>query len=119
MKQLTLQFEGYAGSWQPENVNATKERKERGVSTLVVRTIRTVSEKYADCRSGLCALTDRAIDAISPWHTAWKQWASKRSETFTALCATEKGEVFTNGDVVKAHLWLAVIMALVAVGGAA
>lgn len=117
MKQLTLQFEGYAGSWQPENVNATKER--RGVSTLVVRTIRTVSEKYADCRSGLCALTDKAIDAISPWHTAWKQWASKRNKTFMALCSTEKGEVFTNGDVVKAHLWLAVIMALVAVGGAA
>ena len=51
MKQLTLQFEGYAGSWQPENVNATKERKESEVKALVVHALRTVSTKYANCKS--------------------------------------------------------------------
>ena len=60
MKQLTLQFEGYAGSWQPENVNATKERKESEVKALVVRALRTVSTKYANCKSvavGLVGVT--------------------------------------------------------------
>ena len=47
-----------------------------------------------------------------------KAWWSARSESFTALCATEKGEVFTHGDVVKAHLALAVVLTLIGIGGA-
>ena len=45
-------------------------------------------------------------------------WWNARSESFTALCATEKGEVFTHGDVVKAHLALAAVLILIGIGGA-
>ena len=51
MKQLTLQFEGYADSWQPVDVTATTQRKESVVKALVVRGLRTVSTKYANCKS--------------------------------------------------------------------
>lgn len=47
-----------------------------------------------------------------------KVWWSSTSNSFTALCATEKGEVFTHGDVVKAHLWLAAVLILIGIGGA-
>ena len=47
-----------------------------------------------------------------------KVWWNARSESFTALCATEKGEVFTHGDVVKAHLALAAVLILIGIGGA-
>ena len=46
-----------------------------------------------------------------------KVWWQSTSETFTALCGTE-GDVFTHGDVVKAHLWLAVVLILIGIGGA-
>ena len=45
-----------------------------------------------------------------------KAWWNARSETFTALCGTE-GDVFTHGDVVKTHLWLAVVVILIGIGG--
>ena len=51
MKQLTLQFEGYADSWQPVDVTATTQRKESVVKALVVRALRTVSTKYANFKS--------------------------------------------------------------------
>ena len=47
-----------------------------------------------------------------------KVWWNARSESFTALCATEDGEVFSHGDVVKAHLWLAAVIVLIGIGGA-
>ena len=47
-----------------------------------------------------------------------KVWWNTTSKSFTALCATEKGEVFTHGDVVKAHLWFAVVLILIGIGGA-
>lgn len=47
-----------------------------------------------------------------------KAWWQSTSETFTALCATEKGDVFTHGDVVKAHLYLAAVLILIGIGGA-
>ncbi len=47
-----------------------------------------------------------------------KVWWSATSKSFTALCATDEGEVFTHGQVVKAHLWLAVVLILIGIGGA-
>ena len=47
-----------------------------------------------------------------------KVWWNTTSKSFTALCATEKGEVFTHGDVVKAHLALALVLILIGIGGA-
>ena len=47
-----------------------------------------------------------------------KVWWGATSKSFTALCATEEGEVFTHGDVVKAHLALAAVLILIGIGGA-
>ena len=47
-----------------------------------------------------------------------KAWWCAASNSFTALCATEEGEVFTHGDVVKAHLALALVLILIGIGGA-
>lgn len=47
-----------------------------------------------------------------------KAWWNARSESFTALCATDEGEVLSHGDVVKAHLWLAAVIILIGIGGA-
>ena len=47
-----------------------------------------------------------------------KAWWNARSESMTALCATDEGEVFSHGDVVKAHLWLAALIILIVIGGA-
>lgn len=47
-----------------------------------------------------------------------KVWWGTTSKSFTALCATEEGEVFTHGDVVKAHLALALVLILIGIGGA-
>lgn len=47
-----------------------------------------------------------------------KVWWNARSESMTALCATGEGEVFTHGDVVKAHLALAAVLILIGIGGA-
>ena len=45
-----------------------------------------------------------------------KQWWNARSETFTALCGSE-GDVFTQGDVAKAHLgFLALVLTLCVAG---
>lgn len=44
-------------------------------------------------------------------------WWYGTSHTFTALCATEDGESFTHGEVVKAHLFMAVLV-LLGIGGA-
>lgn len=46
----------------------------------------------------------------------WKAWWNARSETFTVLCSTE-GDVFTHGDVVKAHLWLIAVLTIIGIGG--
>lgn len=48
----------------------------------------------------------------------WKVWWNATSETFTRLCATDEGEVFTHGEVVKAHLVLAAVLMLIGIGGA-
>ena len=50
---------------------------------------------------------------------SFMDWWQSDSHTFTALCATERGERFSHGDVVKAHLWLALILAIALMGGVA
>lgn len=46
-----------------------------------------------------------------------KVWWSTTSKSFTDLCATEEGEVFTHGDVVKAHLGVLLFMFILGVAG--
>ncbi|MBQ7512908.1 MAG: hypothetical protein IJS95_00785 [Prevotella sp.] len=48
---------------------------------------------------------------------ALQEWWNAKSQSFTALCGTE-GDVFTLGDVVKAHLCLAAVLILIGIGGA-
>ena len=113
MQQLQLQFEGLASSWQPIDAGTAKQCNEkREPSALLVRIVRTASEKYSDCRSAVLGLTASAQQRVSPWRAAWQPRASKRCEAFTALCATEKDEVFTRGDVVKAHLYLFIVFVI-------
>jgi len=47
-----------------------------------------------------------------------KVWWSTTSKSFTALCATDEGEVFTHGDVVKANLYVVLVLILIGIGGA-
>lgn len=46
-----------------------------------------------------------------------KVWWSATSKSFTALCATEKGESFTHGQVVLANLGVAVFLIFLFVAG--
>ena len=47
-----------------------------------------------------------------------KAWWNARSESMTALCATDEGEVFSHGDAVKANLALVAVLTLIGIGGA-
>ena len=47
----------------------------------------------------------------------FETWWNSISVTFTRLCATDEGESFTHGEVVKAHLYAAVVI-LIGIGGA-
>ena len=47
----------------------------------------------------------------------FETWWNSISVTFTRLCATDEGEVFSHGEVVKAHLYAAVVI-LIGIGGA-
>ena len=46
-----------------------------------------------------------------------KQWWNAKSETFTQLCATEKGETFTHGQVVLANLGVVLFLLILGVAG--
>ena len=46
-----------------------------------------------------------------------KQWWNAKSETFSQLCATEKGETFTHGEVVLANLGVVAFMLILGVAG--
>lgn len=107
MQQLTLQFDGYADEQQRVDV-VVPTRK----------TVQVINQSARRAKSAAYGLSVRAQRTISPWRADWKRWAARRSETFTALCSTEEGEVFTHGDMVKAHLWLAAVIILIGIGGA-
>ena len=107
MQQLTLNFEGFADSRQPVDVTAPARK-----------TVQVINQTARRAKSAAYGLSVRARQTVSPWLADWQQWAARRSETFTSLCSTEKGEVFTHGDVVKAHLALALVLILIGVGGA-
>jgi hypothetical protein len=59
------------------------------------------------------------LSIVSRIVKSFMDWWQSDSHTFTALCATERGERFSHGDVVKAHLWLALILAIALMGGVA
>ena len=120
MQQLTLNFEGFADSRQPIDAGTAKQCSDlRDTAARIGRAVISSAMSRNLVAHGITArLTARARQTVSPWLALWQQWAARRSEAFTALCSTEEGEVFTRGDVVKAHLALALVLILIGVGGA-
>lgn len=112
MQQLTIRFEGYADQvLQPVDAGTARQcsevsgsfpggNPEFALGKLAVSYGETIRERMA-----------RAVAAV-------RAWLPERSETFTALCATGEGEVFTHADVVKANACLVVILLLIGIGGA-
>lgn len=49
--------------------------------------------------------------------TAIKKWWNAKSDLFTTMCATERGESFTHGDVVLAHLFLLILTLVIGIVG--
>ena len=107
MQQTTIRFDQVLQTRQPVDVTAPARK-----------TVQVINQSARRAKSAAYGLSARARQTVSPWHAAWQQWAARRSETFTALCSTEEGEVFTHGDVVKAHLALFAVIILIGIGGA-
>ena len=55
-------------------------------------------------------------DALRSMEQQVRAWSRRKSETFTALCGTE-GDVFTHGDVVRAHAYMALVIVIMCVAG--
>jgi hypothetical protein len=102
MQQLTLQFEGYADSRQPET-QGTARQCQRGV--------------FYEAFQHFLESLRKSVTKPSVKKSVALWWAAP-SGTFSALCATDRSDVFTHGDVVMAHLALAAVLALVGIGGA-
>lgn len=102
MQQLTLQFEGFADSRQPETRSTAKQCSQTAGSLVTVNSQFSAGKLPVYLRQTLSAL---------------RAWLAGRSETFTALCGSE-GEVFTHGDVVKANASLVAVIILIGIGGA-
>lgn len=107
MQQTTIRFDQVLQTRQPVDVMAPARK-----------TVQVINQSARRAKSAAYGLSVRAQQTVSPWLADWKRWAARRSETFTALCSTEEGEVFTHGDVVKAHLALALVLILIGIGGA-
>lgn len=107
MQQLQLQFEGYADNWQPIDVSsATKERKEREVSSQLVRIVRTASVKCSDAASEASALL--------------KGWLSSKNMTVTDLAgATVTNLMVVKGTAITAFCFSMMFLAAVLQGGVA
>lgn len=106
-QQGTIQFDEVLQTRQPVDVTAPARK-----------TVQVINQSARRAKSAAYGLSVRARQTVSPWLADWKRWAARRSDTFTALCSTEQGEVFTHGDVVKAHLVLALVLILIGIGGA-
>jgi hypothetical protein len=106
MQQTTIRFDEALQVQQPVDVMAPARK-----------TVQVVNRQVGRAKSAAIRLSARALRIVSPWQEAWQAWAAKRSETFTGLCGSE-GDVFTHGDVVKAHLALAAVLILIGIGGA-
>ena len=102
MQQLTLQFEGYADSRQPETHGTAKQCR-RGI----------FYEAFQHFLQGL----QKSVAKPSV-RKSLASWWNSPSEAFTALCATDRSDVFTHGDVVMAHLALAAVLFMIGLGGA-
>jgi len=106
-QQGTIQFDEVLQTRQPVDVTAP-----------VRKAVQVINQSARRAKSAAYGLSVRAQQTVSPWLADWKRWAARRSDTFTALCSTEQGEVFTHGDVVKAHLALVAVIILIGIGGA-
>lgn len=99
MQQLTLQFDGYADSRPVIDVSTTKQCNGCSHAGNVV---------FPRWKQGV---------PMAGTMASLRAWLDAKSEIFTALCGSE-GDVFTHGDVVKAHLYMAAVLILIGIGGA-
>ena len=81
-----------------------------------------VSLGWALTQPDPAAAVQRVFDRVKFYETLRsmeqqvRAWSRRKSETFTALCGTE-GDVFTHGDVVRAHLYLVAVLLMMCVAG--
>jgi hypothetical protein len=75
-----------------------------------------ISIGWAMTQPDVSAALDRVLANIRSLSDKSKTWLDARSETFTALCGTE-GDAFTRRDVVRAHLYLIGVFAIMCVAG--
>ena len=71
----------------------------------------------ADSLSAGFGLFVRKLRTLCPQASDCRAWLGRRNETFTSLCATEQGESFTNGEVLKAVAGLAAVLLTIGVAG--
>ena len=64
------------------------------------------------------AAVDRVLQNLRSYELQVRQWLNAKSETMTALCATDPGEAFTRMDVLKAHAACILVLMLIGIGGA-
>ena len=102
MQQLTLQFDGFADSRQPETQGTAKQCQGAEIQ-------KAFQHFFVGLRKSVAKPSVKK--SIALWWTA-------PSSSFTAACATDRSDVFTHGDAVKAHLMLAAVLVLIGIGGA-
>lgn len=82
-------------------------------STVLLAGIPQASESF----SAGFGKTFRTLRKIFPHASDCRAWLGRRNVAFTSLCATEHGESFTNGEVLKAFAGLLAVLATIGVAG--
>lgn len=78
--------------------------------------VKDISIGWAMKQPDASAALDRVFANIRSLSDKSRTWLDAESETFTALCGTE-GDRFTRRDVVKAHMYMVVLVAVMCVAG--
>lgn len=106
-RQCNMQQTVQLGQAQPSALSGIREQVKSTVSLLSLNWQFTQSK-----------LAVYLAQTLSRRREALRRWWWEPSQTLTALCATDRGEVFTHRDVVIAHLVLTAVLVLIGIGGA-
>ena len=63
------------------------------------------------------AALQRVINNVKTYEQQARSWWQGKSEAFSQLCSTEKGETFTHGQVVLANLGMLLFLIVLGVAG--
>lgn len=97
-----------AGQVQPTRLRGPEARVK---STVLSAEFPQASESF----SVGFGRTFRRLRKIIPSRADCRAWLGRRNVTFTSLCATESGESFTNGEVVKTFAGLVAVLVTIGV----